>query len=89
MVLSPDNSDCLESSVSRAILEQLTQALERASFDRLARPVLRIEAFIQDGDNGDDDGRLTDSPSRGRLVASVCPPSAPFGDSVTLLRGHT
>jgi hypothetical protein len=73
MVISSDDCDpdCLGSSVSRAILEHLTQALEHASIDQLARPVLRIEAFIQDGDNDNDDRRTTGSPSRGRLIASV------------------
>ncbi|KAK4102627.1 hypothetical protein N658DRAFT_515287 [Parathielavia hyrcaniae] len=77
-MVSPDNTNCLGSSVSRAILEQLTEALQRASCidHQLARPVLRIEAFIQDGDDtGDDGGRII--PNGPTIVHSPSPNTTP------------
>lgn len=67
---SSDKADRLSSRVSRAIMKQLTTALEMASVDQLAHPMLRIEAFVQDGDGRQDGGRMAGNPpSHVQLVA--------------------
>lgn len=47
---SPDQPDSFRESLRRHILEQLTDALlDYSAVGSLANPVLRVEAFLEDG----------------------------------------
>lgn len=71
-MVSPHHVDSLRESLGRAILDRLTEALLGcASIDRLANPVLRLEAFIQDGNATDDVQIAGESRSSPQLVVSV------------------
>ena len=49
-MVSPDQSDSLRQSLSDAILDDLTDALlQDPSIHCMSKPVLRFEAFIDDG----------------------------------------
>jgi len=49
-MLSPDQSESLRQGLSHAILDHLTDALlQYPSIHRMSKPVLRFEAFIDDG----------------------------------------
>ena len=49
-MVPPNQSESLRQSLSRAIIDHLADALlQHPSIDRLSNPVLRFEAFIEDG----------------------------------------
>lgn len=69
MMSALENIDGLSECIGRAIQEHLARANLNAAWpqlDKLNRPILRIEAFLEDA--GPDNG----SRSRSERVASVC-----------------
>ena len=65
-MMSPDNMAPLRQSLNHGILDQLADALlQCTSLDQFNRPVLRLEAFVQEGD------RRSATSGEPSLVASV------------------
>ncbi|KAJ9137002.1 SET domain-containing protein [Coniochaeta hoffmannii] len=80
-MVPPNQSESLRQSLSRAIIDHLADALlQHPSIDRLSNPVLRFEAFIEDGLYEHEPERSIDhavpggsrSPSASEPVVSEC-----------------
>ncbi|PKS10482.1 hypothetical protein jhhlp_002234 [Lomentospora prolificans] len=71
MALPSEKATALRESLSRALLDQLTEALlSYHSVDQLSAPVLRFEAFIEDGHNNGENATTDDNPwSRQPIVS--------------------
>ena len=72
MALPSEKATALRESLSRALLDQLTEALlSYHSVDQLSAPVLRFEAFIEDGPNNGENATTDDNPWSRQPIVSV------------------
>lgn len=75
MVVSPDRLEALRQILSDEILNQFAEALlDCSSLENLRNPVLRLEAFVENGDNQSDNRKR--NRDQGSPIVSVRLPSA-------------
>lgn len=73
MVVSPDRLEALRQVLRDEILDRFAEALlDCSSLQEYQKPVLRLEAFVENGDNQSNSRKR--SRDQGSPVLSVCVP---------------